>query len=49
MYGCCEHGNEHSGFMKFCDFLEWQTNWQLLEKGMAPWNDFVVRVVSKNK
>jgi hypothetical protein len=33
--GCCEHGNEPSGFIKFWEVLEQRHNWQLLKKGTA--------------
>jgi hypothetical protein len=32
--GFCERGNEHSGFIKWCEVLEWLHNWQLLKKGL---------------
>jgi hypothetical protein len=30
--GCCEHGNEPSGSIKFWEIFEWLRNWWLLKK-----------------
>jgi hypothetical protein len=37
---CCEHGYEPSGSMKWCVFLEWLSNWRLLEKDSAALSSF---------
>jgi hypothetical protein len=35
--GSCEHGDEPSGSLEFCEVPEWLQNWQLLRKGSAPY------------
>jgi hypothetical protein len=34
---CCEHGNEPSGSMKCCEFLEQLSDRRLLKEDSAPW------------
>jgi hypothetical protein len=34
--GCCEHGNEPLGSIKFWVILELLSNWWLLKKDSAP-------------
>jgi hypothetical protein len=35
--GCCEHGNEHSGFIKDEEFLDKLSDYQFLNKDSSPW------------
>jgi hypothetical protein len=30
--GSCEHGNEASGSIKYCEILQWPSSWRLLEE-----------------
>jgi hypothetical protein len=41
--GSCEHGNEPSGSITCWEILEWLSDWQLIEKGSAPWSYLVTR------
>jgi hypothetical protein len=34
--GCCEHGNEHSVYIKCGDFLDWLKEYWPLGKDTAP-------------
>jgi hypothetical protein len=36
--GSCEHGNEPSGSIKCGEFLDWLSDFQLLEEVSAPWS-----------
>jgi hypothetical protein len=38
MAGCCEHGNEPSGFIKLGTFLEYLNDHWLVKKDSAPWS-----------
>ena len=35
--GCCEHANEHCGFINCMDFLVQLRNYQLLKEDSAQW------------
>jgi hypothetical protein len=35
---CCEHGNEPSGIINGGEFLDWLSDYQLLEEDSAPWS-----------
>jgi hypothetical protein len=36
--GSCEHSNEPSATVKFSEFFECLSDWQLLKMGSAPWS-----------
>jgi hypothetical protein len=36
--GCCECGNEPSGYIKGGEFLDWLKKYLLLKKDCAPWS-----------
>jgi hypothetical protein len=35
--GSCEHGDEHSGSIKYWEILELLSDWRLLKKDSVPW------------
>jgi hypothetical protein len=35
--GCCEHGNEPSNFIKYGEFLDYLSDYQLLGNGSMWW------------
>jgi hypothetical protein len=41
MEGSCEHGNEHSGSIKYWEILEKLSDWWLLKKDSATWSYFL--------
>jgi hypothetical protein len=38
LVGSCEHGTEISGSIKGREFIDWLSNYQLLQKDSAPWS-----------
>jgi hypothetical protein len=36
--GPCEHGDEPSGSITYCKFIEKLSDWRLLKKDSAPWS-----------
>jgi hypothetical protein len=43
--GCCEHGNEPSGYVKRLDIVEYLSDWWLLMKDSAPCSWLVSHLV----
>jgi hypothetical protein len=39
--GFCVRGNEPSGFIKFCEFLEWLSNCWLVRSESDPWSQLI--------
>jgi hypothetical protein len=35
--GCCEHDNEHLGYIKDEEFIDYLSDSQLLNNDIAPW------------
>jgi hypothetical protein len=46
--GCCEHGNEPSGFIKCGEFLDQMRDRQLLEKDSVPWYYLACELASES-
>jgi hypothetical protein len=38
MVNSCKNGKEHSGSIKYWEYLEWLSNCWLLKKKSAPWS-----------
>jgi hypothetical protein len=35
--GCCEHGNEHSRYIKGREFLDLLSDWHIIDKESMEW------------
>jgi hypothetical protein len=44
VFGSCEHGNEPSGSVKCCEFLDWMSDCSLPTKPSVAWSQIVIAV-----